>query len=1363
MKSFLYTSLLLCCTSLSLFSQRGKDGTVNITAANTIVNNYTALSANATIGNTSINVASTTGYNIGDLVMIIQMQGASIQACFDTNSGDYSNSIPENNTHGEIFSYNNCGNYEFAEITSIPNGTSIVLDCGLKHNYEVTLATIAHPSPFAINLPGKVQVVKVPRYFSLTVSGAGSMTCPTWNGTTGGIVVVEVETNALLNSTAAFDASGKGFRGGATETYLGSVFGGQKWGGSVANQGAYKGESIAGDTGVYRQFASVFGRGAMANGGGGGTSHNSGGGGGGNGGNTATYNGFGNPSAAYPLAWNNESAGFSANTSSGGGRGGYTFSNSSQNVNTRPLGATQWNGDFRRNVGGMGGRPLDYSTGRLFIGGGGGAGDGNDGRAGAGGNGGGMVYVVCYGNLSGSGTILANGANGSGSLPNCSTNDAAGGGGGGGTIILNVNGTTNLTATTPLSATGGNGGNVTFNCIPTNTDAYGPGGGGGGGHIITSGALPANTVAGGTNGIQTGNTSSIASNFPPNGATAAGPGSSGTITNYTLTPSASQTVCAGQSFNVSASSTEPGTSISWFNTLVGGTAIASGSNYAAPGYPSAGTYTLYAGVCPGTYRQPIVITVNSGLPVSVNSPTICPGQAVVLTPTSTATSYTWNTGATTNTISANPVVTTVYTVTGTNGSCTGSQTATVTVGSGIGVTVNSPTICAGTSTILSAGGATTYTWNTGATTSTISVNPASTTVYTVTGSAGTCTGSATSTVSVNALPVLTVTAAPATICTGNTTTLTATGATTYTWSNGFNGSTQPVSPTTSTTYTVSGTNAAGCTSAINASVTVNVTPNPTVSVNSTTICSGQSATLTATGATSYSWTTGQTTATLVVSPSSSTIYTVTGTTNSCNGTQTATVIVSPAMVIAVNNATICAGQAALLTATSTATSYTWNTGAGTNTISVSPTSTTVYTVAGSAGTCAGANTATVTVNAVPVIVLNANPPNLCTGQTATLTASGALTYTWSNGPNSSTQAVSPTGSTTYSVSGTAIGGCVNSVPYTITVNVTATPILNVPSITICAGNPATLTASGATTYTWNTGETSATINPSPGTTTTYTVLGSNGGCATSAIATVSVIGSQPLTVNTSSPGGCVPLCASFLNSGMTTSTISYNFGDGTTSTTHNPTHCYTASGSYTVIATATDLTTGCVSTYTVPTPMVVLTQPKALFTVNGGTVVIAGSTTNFINKSTGAVSYSWTTCNPGTYTSKDLNLTGLDTGICCITLTAFNSSGCRDVTTQCIEVITEATISVPNVFTPNNDSKNDLFKLNAAGIKDLNCSIFDRWGLKMYEWEGVNGYWDGKTKSGVPVVDGSYFYIINYTDLKGTSKTEKGFLSLFRN
>jgi trimeric autotransporter adhesin len=89
-------------------------------------------------------------------------------------------------------------------------------------------------------------------------------------------------------------------------------------------------------------------------------------------------------------------------------------------------------------------------------------------------------------------------------------------------------------------------------------------------------------------------------------------------------------------------------------------------------------------------------------------------------------------------------------------------------------------------------------------------------------------------------------------------------------------------------------------------------------------------------------------------------------------------------------------------------------------------------------------------------------------------------------------------------------------------------------------------------------------------------------------------------------------------------------------------------------------------------------------------------------------------------------------------------------------------VIIPNVFTPNGDGNNEVFKINSSGLKTLNCAIFDRWGLKMYEWDGINGYWDGNAKSG-PAPDGTYFYIINYTDQLDKTTTEKGFLNLFKN
>jgi gliding motility-associated-like protein len=1708
---FIY-SLTLLAFCLNLFSQRGKDGVPTIGAANTIVNVYTPVTNNiiAGAGSSTINVVSSTGFAVGDLIMIIQMQGTSINAYHGGTTGpffDSNSAFPTDTTFGRITNYNNCGLNEFAQISSIPDGTSIVVDCDLKNSYDVS-RTVAIPSG-NVTLLGRVQVIRVPRYASLTLNGTGSISCPQWNGTTGGVAVVEVENNTILNSVGAFNVSGRGFRGGAVFNYTPTaIISSDKYGANRSQEGGGKGESVAGDSAMYRNYASVFSRGNMANGGGGGNSHNSGGGGGANGHNGVPFNSLGNPATGFNAIWNLEFAGMATNASSGGGRGGYSFSNSNQNVSTVAPGtfstpSNPWGGDKRRAVGGFGGRPLNYVNGRLFLGGGGGAGQGNDGRASAGANGGGLAYLICYGNVSGSGTILANGANASNSGAGCSANDGAGGGGGGGAIVLNVNGTINLTAGTALSAVGGNGGNVNFNCAFPNNTAYGPGAGGGGGYIASTGTLPSNTIAGGNNGTVTGNSNNIGNNFPPNGATRGGSGGSGSVNAYTLTPSASQTLCTNQAFTVTATSTEPGVSINWYNTLVGGSAIATGTAYASSGYTTAGTYTLFAGACSGTYRQPIELTVTAGLNMTVNSPTICPNQTVTLT-ASGATTYTWNTGPTTSTINVSPSSTTIYTINGTSGLCSGTRTTVVTVSSQPTIAVASTSICSGNSTTLTAtgasnytwnpggqtttsivvsptitttysitgsngactnsttasvnvtttptltansntvcpnqvatftatgatnytwspgnisgttftispsltttvavigangictsqitrtvtvspsptiavsnqticptqtvtltaSGASTYTWNTGPTTSTISVSPSSQTIYTVTGSLGNCTSVQTATVSVASQPTITVTSASicsgnsatltangatsytwasggqttssvvvtpsvnttytitgsngvcsssttanvnvtatptlavssvticptqtatlnvsgassytwspgninsssytiapasntvvtvigasgncsasttasvtigtgisitvnnATICAGQTASLVASGASSYTWSSGANTNTLNVNPTTTTVYTISGTS--GACSGIN-TATVNVVSQPTISVSSVSICSGSSATLTASGASNYTWNpSAQTSASITDSPNSTTIYTITGTNGVCTNTTTATINVTTTPTVAVssvtictaqtatltasgatnytwtpgnsigntftlspisntvvtvigangtctsqstasitigssisitvNSATICAGETASLTASGT-TSYTWDSGANTNTLNVTPSVTTIYTVTGSNGSCNGSNTSTVTVNSIPTLTVN--NANICSGQTATLSVTGANTYTWSNGVNGNSISISPTTTTVFTVTGTSANGCVNSSITTTTVNVTATPTISINSTSICAGQTATLTATGATNYTWSTSANTASIVDNPNTTTSYSVSGDNGGCSASATTTILVTPSPTITASSTLLGGCAPFCTNFTDNVSASATgIIYNFGDGNTANSNNPNHCYTNGGSYTVTATVTNSVLGCSSTFTLPIINVVA-QAVADFNISQGNTVTVGAGVNFINTSTNATNYIWSVnCSGQTATSTDLNTLFADTGSCCINLVASQPSGCSDTVTKCIDIINQAVVVIPNVFTPNGDGKNDVFKVKSNGLKSLNCVIYDRWGLKMYEWDGINGSWDGNARTGI-APDGTYYYIINYTDQLDKTITEKGYLNLF--
>ncbi len=1340
--------ILLSFISLSLFSQKGKNGVFTVSTANVKINEFTDLTSNANTGNTIINVtASSLNANgrfsaalaPGDLIMIIQMQGAFSKTAFTP-------SYAKDSTYGYIYDYANCGNHEFAEVKTVISATQIEIDCGLANNYTSS---------------GKVQIVRVPRYNSLTIASTGTLTTDGWNGTIGGILIAEVNGNTIVNTGGVITATGLGFRGGAALGNGGT--GDSSWGTQNVSYGAEKGEGIASNRlSNLVAFNDSLGKqckGAPANGGGGGNANNCGGGGGANAGNLSTYNGYGIPNASFNAIWNLEWPGRASVTSSGGGKGGYgTSSTSTTNINTVGPNSSLWGGFARRNYGGCGGHPLNYSTGKIYLGGGGGAGHmtaGQSNGAGAcsGGNGGGLVFILNYGTVSGTGSVTANGAFGGNAFGTTVFGiqgiDGAGGAGAGGTIIIESAGAVSGIV---ANAIGGRGGNQVISGTGTQ-EGQGPGGGGGGGYIASNGGVFTQSVAGGLNG--TSNAIAFNSAFPMNGATSGDVGIGNqtilaTLSNiHILTASINQTICANQSATVSASTTNSLATISWFNAIAGGNAVASGSVYSTPVFATAGTYTVFAGSCPGLYRTPVVITVVASPTLAVTNATICAGQTATLT-ASGASSYTWTLGSVTGTTFTNsPVSSTTVGVTGSVGTCTSSATASITLNSIALITVNTATICAGQTTTLTASGVGTYTWNTGSQTNTLSVSPATTTVYTISGTTAGCNGINTTTVTVNSLPVLTVNSA--TICSGQNVLLTASGANTYTWSNTIFTNTQTVNPTSTQSYSVIGTSALGCVASASVVANVSVTSTPTLVANSATICAGQTATLTASGAATYTWNPGNISGTsYTIAPTTNTFVTILAANGTCTAQLSPSVTIGANITIPVNSATICAGQTTTLIA-SGATSYTWNTGPQTNTLSVSPASTTVYTINGANAGCGGTNTATVTVNAVPT--LTTNTAIICAGQTATLIASGASTYTWSNGPTASTQTVNPNTTTTYTVSGTNIFGCKNTILSSITVTVTPTPTVSVNSTSICVGNTATLSALGATNYTWSTTSTNPSISVSPAATATYSVIGSSGACSSNATATVVVDNvlllsfTQTLSI---CPSQTVELSA--FGSNSITTTYTWSNGSSTYSQIVSPsnTTIYTVNG---------NSPSGCPAvsgSFTINVNSIV-----ADFSGITSNIATVGDVLNLTNTSTNATSINWTLCNTATSSSNTVTYPLNDIGNCCITLVAANST-CTNSATKCIDVVNQAVVSIPNVFTPNGDGRNELFKVTSIGLKSLNCSIYDRWGLKLYEWDGLNGYWDGNAKSG-SAPDGTYFYLINYTDLKDVSTSEKGFLNLFRN
>lgn len=217
--------------------------------------------------------------------------------------------------------------------------------------------------------------------------------------------------------------------------------------------------------------------------------------------------------------------------------------------------------------------------------------------------------------------------------------------------------------------------------------------------------------------------------------------------------------------------------------------------------------------------------------------------------------------------------------------------------------------------------------------------------YTVVVSNACGSASAVITPNINSVPALV--ANPITVCTGQPGTLTASGATSYSWNTGDNSSSIVVSPSLTTNYTVTGTSAMGCVSTITTQIFV--TNNPSITVNSPMVCSGSSATLIASGATTYTWNTNAYGYSVVVTPTNNTVYSVSGNLVGCPGTYSAvsnvSVISSPIITITQSPSIICPGQSATLIA-SGASSYIWNTGATTSSIIITPSETSTYSVIG---------------------------------------------------------------------------------------------------------------------------------------------------------------------------------------------------------------------------------------------------------------------------------------------------------------------------------------------------------------------------------------------------------------------------------
>jgi hypothetical protein len=500
-------------------------GTTTISSASSILNSYYPGTGNPTAGSFSLSVGtidgrgSGTAIGTGDLVLIIQVQGA----IFDTtNTNTYGSGTAGPPSSGYKTTSLNAGKYEFNSVATMI-GSTITFSYSLANNY--------YTSPFSASAMQGIQsyqVVRIPRNYNLVINSGATITCPPWNGSTGGIVAEDAADTLTLNGSVT--ASGLGFRAGAAENFTGATTGNSNGSTTLVNTdyrfnspitnpsnstGGAKGEGIAGTpayvllqgattatvNSVEGYLGGSMGRGAPGNAGGGGTD-------------------------GGPLV-----SGGGVNQYNTGGGGG-------SNIGTGGLGGSGWPGGgccvTTFPYGGYGGsRFTQGSIGTWVMGGGGGAGTANNSTAAnqyesSGGCGGGIVILRAV-VFAGTGSVTANGGIAPGQGAGGAT-DAAGGAGGGGTIVVVTRSTTGTTGIGSLtaSAQGGAGGNM------HNYYNHGPGGGGGGGLIITNGAFLSTSVTGGINGYTGSTTSSPYS--PYTNAWGATPGTNGQVVTLSSAP-----------------------------------------------------------------------------------------------------------------------------------------------------------------------------------------------------------------------------------------------------------------------------------------------------------------------------------------------------------------------------------------------------------------------------------------------------------------------------------------------------------------------------------------------------------------------------------------------------------------------------------------------------------------------------------------------------------------------------------------------------------------------------------------------------------------------------------------------------------
>lgn len=583
----------------------------------------------------------------------------------------------------------------------------------------------------------------------------------------------------------------------------------------------------------------------------------------------------------------------------------------------------------------------------------------------------------------------------------------------------------------------------------------------------------------------------------------------------------------------------------------------------------------------------------------------------------------------------------------------------------ISITASSTNICKYDSVVITGAGGLSYQWSGGVTDthSLIKVAPTQTTTYYLQTSTGNCVASDSITIVVDTVPV-TFISGNTTICSGDSTLLTANGAEFYQWTGAITavGPTIAISPTDTAIYTVTPVNG-GC-FGTPVSDTVNVITQPVVSIVSTddSICANTPITITGLGGTTYQWSGGSadTTASIIVSPLITTTYYLSVSNQICVDADSIKITVDTVPIVSISGTmAICSGESTVLTA-SGANAYQWSgeSNATSASITVNPVITSAYTVTPINGDCYGAPVSdSVIVTTTPIASITISDDSICPGESITIIANGGDTYAWS-------------------------GAIVSNMD---------------------------------------------TIYISPDTTSYLYLLTSNGLCNDTDTQTV-FVGSYPTISISGDTVGCVPLNVIFSSASLNTDYYSWEFGDGENSTLVNPVHTYSDTGSYSVSVIASNIQgcsdTSVFNSYVIvnPSPEAGV-NTSTTSTYNDNTVTFYNSSNNasdcitYFGDGDSLIGCDW----------DEVSHTYAKEGEYTITQFVSNGN-CTDSMATTILITSISTVYAPNAFTPNFNGVNDFFNIYVKNTKNFELMIFDRWGELIFETSNPNIGWDGYYK-----------------------------------